>query len=115
AEHVVVQYDVRGRIVRRWRDEANAARPVAVAVPEDRRELFVGDGASAQIVVFDPLGRTLRLLGGRRGAILQSIGAMCSAPRSCWPRPGVSAVDRAASAGSRRWRWTATCSMWLTA
>src|SRR6185369_16363977 len=68
AEHMVVQYDVRGRIVRRWRDEANAPRPVAVAVPEDRRELLVGDAGTAQVVVFDPLGRTLRLLAGRRGA-----------------------------------------------
>jgi hypothetical protein len=84
AEHMIVQYDVRGRIVRRWRDEANAPRPVAVAVPEDRSELFVGDAASAQIVVFDPLGRTLRLLGKGRGATLQSIGAMCFGPRGLY-------------------------------
>ena len=84
AEHMVVQYDVRGRVVRRWRDEANAARPVAVAVPEDRSELLVGDAASAQVVVFDPLGRTLRLLGGRSGPVLQSIGAMCFGPRGLY-------------------------------
>ncbi len=84
AEHMVVQYDGRGRIVRRWRDEANAPRPVAVAVPEDRRELLVGDAGTAQVVVFDPLGRTLRLLGGRRDPVLQSIGAMCFGPRGLY-------------------------------
>jgi DNA-binding beta-propeller fold protein YncE len=84
AEHTVIQYDARGRAVRRWRDEANAARPVAIAVPEDRSEVLVGDAATAQVVVFDPLGRILRLLGRRRPAPLQSIAAMSLGPRGLY-------------------------------
>jgi hypothetical protein len=84
AEHKVVQYDARGRLVREWRDEANAPRPVAVAVPEDRSELLVGDGASAQIVVFNPLGRVLRVLGSNRAHMLQSIAAMCLGSRGLY-------------------------------
>jgi hypothetical protein len=79
-EHAVVQYDAGGQLVRRWRDDANAPRPVAVAVPEDRSRIVVGDGAGARIVVFDPLGRTLALLGNDRQPMLQSIGAMCFGP-----------------------------------
>jgi hypothetical protein len=84
SEHMVIQYDARGRAVRRWRDDANAARPVAVAVPEDRSEVLVGDAATAQVVVFDPLGRTLRLLGRGRAATLQSIAAMSLGPRGLY-------------------------------
>lgn len=80
AEHVVVQYDARGRVVRSWRDEINAARPVAVAVADDRSELLVGDAATAQVVVFDPLGRARRLLGHGRSDVLQSIAAMSFGP-----------------------------------
>lgn len=80
AEHSVVQYDARGRLLRRWRDDANAPRPVALAVPDDRSELLVGDGASAQVVVFDPLGRARRLLGRGRASVLQSIAAMSFGP-----------------------------------
>ena len=90
ADHMVVQYDVRGRVVRRWRDEANAPRPVAVAVPADRADVFVGDAGTAQIVVFDPLGRTRGLLGGGRGNLLQSIAAMTFGPR------GLYVLDRVA-------------------
>lgn len=80
AAHEVVQYDARGQLVRRWRDEANAIRPVAVAVPEDRSEILVGDGATASVLVFDPLGRTKRQLWDQRPAVLQSIAAMCMGP-----------------------------------
>lgn len=80
AEHEVVQYDVRGRLVRRWRDEANVPRPVAVAVPDDRSEVLIADGAGARIVAFDPLGRTLALLGTGTPGVLQSIAAMCLGP-----------------------------------
>lgn len=88
AERVVVQYDARGRSVRSWRDESNAGRPVAVAVPDDRSEVLVGDAAAARIVVFDPLGRMRRLLGGDRdidgrsagNSSLQSVSAMSLGP-----------------------------------
>jgi hypothetical protein len=90
AEHMVVQYDARGREVRRWRDEANAPRPVAVAVPESRSEVLVGDGAGAQVLVFDPLGRTVRQLAGGRGSPLQSVAAMVLGPR------GLYVLDRVA-------------------
>jgi hypothetical protein len=90
AEHAVVQYDARGRLVRQWRDEFNAARPVAVAVPEDRSQLLVGDAATAQIVVFNPLGRVMGVLRGSRGHVLQSIAALCIGPR------GIYVLDRLA-------------------
>lgn len=90
AEHMVVQYDAAGRQLRRWRDDANAPRPVAVAVPESRAEVLVGDGASAQVVVFDPLGRVVRLLGGGRTPALQSISAMAMGPA------GLHVLDRLA-------------------
>lgn len=80
AEHMVVQYDAAGRERGRWQDEANAPRPVAVAVPESRSEVLVGDGATARVVVFDPLGRVVRLLGGGRTPALQSISAMALGP-----------------------------------
>jgi DNA-binding beta-propeller fold protein YncE len=80
SEHSVVQYDFRAREVRRWRDDANAPQPVAVAVPEDRSEILVGDAATAQVVVFSPLGRTLRLLNRGRSQIVQSIAAMTLGP-----------------------------------
>lgn len=84
AEHVVLQYDAGGRVVRTWRDEINAARPVAVAVPDNRSELLVGDAATAQVVVFDPLGRARRLLGRGRGDALQSIAAMSFGPEGLY-------------------------------
>ena len=80
AEHAVVQIDHRGRVVRRWRDDANASRPVTVAVPDDRADVLVGDAATAQIVVFDPLGRARRLLGSGVVNNLQSIAAMSFGP-----------------------------------
>jgi len=84
AEHAVALYDARGRELRRWRDEASAPRPVAVAVPHDRSELLVADGASARIVVFDPLGRAVRMLDEGRANPLQSIAAMCFGPRGLY-------------------------------
>lgn len=90
AEHAVAQYDVRGREVRRWRDDANAPRPVAVAVPENRSEIFVGDSATSQVVVFTPLGRSIRLLRNERSPVLQSIAAMTLGPQ------GLYVVDRLA-------------------
>lgn len=83
-EHMVLQFDARGRVVRQWRDEANAARPVAVAVPEHRGEVLIGDGATARVVVFDPMGRTRDLLGRGRSAALQSIAAMALGPRGLY-------------------------------
>lgn len=84
AEHEVVQYDVRGRLLRRWRDDANIPRPVAVAVPESRSEVLVGDGATAQVAVFNPLGRPVRLLGGGSTPALQSIAAMALGPHGLY-------------------------------
>jgi hypothetical protein len=88
AEHMVVEYDPRGRAIRRWLDEAYIPHPVAVAVPEDRSLVIIGDGASAQVVVFDPLGRAMRRLGGDRTNALQSIAAMALGPR------GLHVLDR---------------------
>ncbi|MEJ8836779.1 hypothetical protein [Ramlibacter sp. AN1133] len=80
AEHVVVQYDLRGQPVRRWGSEFDAPRPVAVVVPEDRSEILVGDAATARVLVFDPLGRAREVLGGTHPALLQSVTAMALGP-----------------------------------
>jgi DNA-binding beta-propeller fold protein YncE len=80
AEHAVAQYDRRGQLVRRWASAIDAPRPVAVVVPEDRSRVLVGDGATARIVVFDPVGRPLHVLGGHQHALLQSITAMALGP-----------------------------------
>lgn len=90
AEHMVVQYDTSGRMVRRWRDEADAPRPVAVAVPQDRSRVLVGDATTARVLVFDPLGRIQGVLGGRRPSSLQSVTCMALGPR------GLYVLDRVA-------------------
>ena len=90
AEHRVAQYDFRGRLVRRWGDDMDAPRPVAVVVAENRSEVLVGDAATARVVVFDLLGRPLGVLGGRRTTSLQSLTAMALGPR------GLYVLDRAA-------------------
>ena len=84
AEHVVVQYDIRGRVVRRWREDADVMRPVAVVVPEDRSEVLVGDAATSTIMVFDPLGNPRGLLGGRDPPALRSLTAMALGPRGLY-------------------------------
>jgi DNA-binding beta-propeller fold protein YncE len=84
ADHMVVQYDPRGQVARRWRDDFDAPRPVAVAVPEDRTSVLVADAATARIVVFDPLGRARHVLGGNRPPSLQSIAAMAFGPRGLY-------------------------------
>lgn len=84
AEHMVVQYDLRGQVVRRWMDPADAPRPVAVVVPDDRAQVLVGDGATARVIAFDPLGRARHVLGGTRPAALQSIAAMALGPKGLY-------------------------------
>lgn len=84
AEHVVVQYDLRGQPVRRWASRLDAPRPVAVVVPEDRSEILVGDGATARVIVFDPLGQPREVLGGNRPAALQSVAAMALGPHGLY-------------------------------
>jgi DNA-binding beta-propeller fold protein YncE len=90
AEHMVVQYDLRGRAVRRFVSESDAPRPVAVAVPEHRGEVLVGDAATARVLVFDPLGTLRARLGGRNAGALQSLTAMALGPQ------GLYVLDRAA-------------------
>jgi DNA-binding beta-propeller fold protein YncE len=80
AEHVVLQYDPRGRVVRRFGSESDAPRPVAVVVPENRGEILVGDSATSRVLVFDPLGTLRARLGGRRESPLQSLTAMALGP-----------------------------------
>ena len=84
AEHQVVQYDMRGRVVRRWTSRTDAPRPVAVAVPESRAEILVGDAATARVLVFDPLGSPREVLGGNRPTPLQSVTAMALGPRGLY-------------------------------
>lgn len=84
SEHMVVQYDPAGRMVRRWQDDVLISRPVAVAVPEDRGVVLVGDGASTEVVAFDPLGRALRKFANGRVHALQSIAAMEFGPHGLY-------------------------------
>ena len=90
ADHMVVQYDLRGRVVRRFISESDAPRPVAVAVPENRGEVLVGDAATARILVFDPVGTLRGRLGGRSTGVLQSLTAMALGPQ------GLYVLDRSA-------------------
>lgn len=83
-ERAVAHYDARGRELRRWRSDIDAARPVAIAVPEDRSELLVADSASARIAVFEPLGAVTRLLDRGRGRALQSVSAMALGPQGLY-------------------------------
>jgi DNA-binding beta-propeller fold protein YncE len=88
-EHMVVQYDLRGRVVRRFINEADAPRPVAVVVPESRVEVLVGDAATARVLAFDPLGTLRERLGRRDPGPLQSLTAMALGPL------GLYVLDRA--------------------
>lgn len=87
-EHEVVQFDVRGQLVRRWRDDANVPQPVAVAVPDDRSEVLVADGASGRIAAYNPLGGLIALLGPATPALLQSVAAMSIGPRGLYVLDG---------------------------
>ena len=102
ADHMVVQYDLRGRVVRRFISESDAPRPVAVAVPENRGEVLVGDAATARVLVFDPVGTLRGRLGGR------SPGAAASRR---W-RSVRRACTSWTAARSRWWSWTATAGRW---
>jgi hypothetical protein len=84
AEHMVVQYDASGRLVRRWSEQVDAPQPVAVVVPEDRSRVLVGDAATARVLVFDPLGRIQGVLGGRRPPSLHSVTAMALGPQGLY-------------------------------
>ena len=89
-DHVVVQYDLRGRVVRRFTSESDAPRPVAVVVPDSRGEVLVGDAATGRVLVFDPLGNLRERLGRREPGSLQSLTAMALGPQ------GLYVLDRAA-------------------
>jgi hypothetical protein len=87
----VQEFDVRGRQVRRLRDEQRAAQPLAVAVGEDRSRLFVADGQSGRVAVFAPSGGVIEVWGsGGATASLQSAVALAVGP------DGLHVVDRAA-------------------
>jgi streptogramin lyase len=78
AEGAVVQYDARGREVRRWRNDIEVPRPVAMAVPDNRSEIVVAEATLARIVQFDPSGHTVRVLDSHRA--VQSVSAMAFGP-----------------------------------
>ena len=89
ADHMVVQYDLRGRVVRRYISQTDAQRPVAVVVPENRGEVLIGDAASGRVLAFDPLGTLRERLGRREPGPLQSLTAMALGPL------GLYVLDRA--------------------
>lgn len=87
----VMAYDVRGRLVRRYRDEARAARPVAVAVDRDMGRVFVADAQTGRVAVFAMSGEPIETWGGSgASASLQSATALAMGP------DGLHVVDRAA-------------------
>jgi DNA-binding beta-propeller fold protein YncE len=61
----VLYFDAEGNFVRRFTDFANLARPVDVAVDEERGQVFVADGSYSHIVVFSEFGQALFAIGGR--------------------------------------------------
>jgi len=89
AEHAVVQFDANGRVLRRFRDDVNAARPVALALRPERGEVLVADGASAHVVAFNRFGKAFRY--HQAGATpLQSVAALS------WGPLGLYVLDRLA-------------------
>ena len=88
ASGIIRQFDRLGRVVRSWRNDRFAARPVAVVAPvESGGDIFVADAALAHVAVFDTFGQVIRRFGQGQ---LQSVAAMCVGPL------GLYLVDRLA-------------------
>lgn len=84
----VRQFDRNGRVLRIFRDDRFAARPVAVAwMPEAGGDVFVADAQLSHIAVFDTFGRVIRRFGQGR---LQSVAGLAIGPA------GLYVVDRLA-------------------
>lgn len=90
----VQQIDARGLLVRRFRDDVAAARPVAVAVSEDRSTVYVADAQTARVVLFNPAGRVIATWGaasaGAAAPSLQSVAGLALGP------DGLHVIDRQA-------------------
>lgn len=61
----VLYFDVDGNFIRRFADAANLARPIDIAVDEQRGQVFVADGSYSHIVVFNKTGQAISAIGGR--------------------------------------------------
>jgi len=61
----VLYFDADGNFIRRFSDAANLARPMDVAVDEERGQVFIADGSYSHIVIFSKTGQTLSAIGGR--------------------------------------------------
>jgi hypothetical protein len=82
AERAVDQFDTQGRLLRRWRSDAEMPLPVAVLWSEEEADVLVGDGATFQIVALDKRGSVQRL--PMPELPLRSLVGLAPGPRSLY-------------------------------
>lgn len=80
----VVRYDREGRQVQVFRNTANLARPIGVAVDERSGELLVADALYNHIVVFNRLGQVVGTIGAHGTGPFRSLTAMALGPRGLY-------------------------------
>lgn len=78
----ILQFDLMGRLVQKFRHSAELPQPVAVIVSRGRREIIVADTLRGHLLKFDPLGGTIGVLGSRAAGAMQfdNIVAMARGP-----------------------------------
>nr|MDP2191900.1 hypothetical protein [Rhodoferax sp.] len=81
----VLHFSFDGRLLQRFSNDMEMARPVAVLLDESSGRLWVADSLRNQVLVFNSLGRVLSALRSREG---RSIEAMAQGP------DGLYLVDR---------------------
>lgn len=81
----VLHYSADGRILRKFGNDLEMTRPVALLLDESNGEIMVADSSHNHVVVFNSLGRVLSVLKSR---VTHSIDAMARGP------DGLYLVDR---------------------
>jgi DNA-binding beta-propeller fold protein YncE len=61
----VLYFDANGNLIRRFADAANLARPIDVAVDEQRGQVFIADGSYSHVIIFSKTGQAMSAIGGR--------------------------------------------------
>ena len=89
AEQAVDQFDAQGRLLRRWRSDAEMPFPVAVLWRQGEGDVVVADGTTFQIVTLDRRGSVQRMPMAE-ALPLRSIADLAQGPR------GLYVLDRVA-------------------
>jgi DNA-binding beta-propeller fold protein YncE len=78
----VLQLDLDGRFLQRFSSPAVMSDPVSVSVTDGDGRLYVGDGLSARVVIFNAQGAVERVLGAEPGSDFQpgSVVDVATAP-----------------------------------